>query len=70
MMRVAQPSPRKATALQVVKAVRSAFVGIRRRAAHEHDAVSLMPLQVIVARAIGAAILVASLVLLVRVVTG
>ena len=59
-------TPRKATSLQVVKAVLSAFIGIRKRAAHERDVVTLTPLQVIVAGIIGAVILVLSLVTLVR----
>ena len=46
-------TPRKATALQVAKAVASAFIGIRRRAAHERDVVTVTPLQVIVAGVIG-----------------
>lgn len=62
-------TPRKATPLQVVKAVLSAFIGIRKRAAHERDVVTLTPLQVIVAGIIGAMILVVSLVLLVRYLT-
>ena len=63
-------SPRKATPLQVVKAVLSAFVGIRKRAGHEHDAVTLSPVHVIIAGIIAAVIFVLSLVLLVRFVTG
>lgn len=63
-------SPRKATPLQVAKAVASAFVGIRRRAAHERDVVTITPLQAIVAGLIAAAIFVTSLVLLVRFITG
>jgi len=62
-------SPRKATPLQVAKAVLSAFIGIRKRASHEQDAVTLTPLQVIVAGLIAAAIFVLSLVMLVRFVT-
>ena len=60
---------RKATPLQVVKAVLSAFIGIRKRAAHERDVVTLTPLQVIVAGIIGAVILAVSLVTLVRFIT-
>ncbi len=63
-------SPRKATPLQVAKAVASAFIGIRRRASHERDVVTITPLQAIVAGVIGAAIFVASLVVLVRFVAG
>jgi hypothetical protein len=64
-----QPS-RKASPLQVVKAVLWAFFGIRKRAAHENDAVTITPLQVIVTGIICAAIFVLSLVLLVRHITG
>ena len=70
-MVVSEPvgAPRKATPLQVAKAVLSAFIGIRKRAAHERDVVTITPLQVIIAGLIGAAILVTSLVLLVRYIT-
>jgi hypothetical protein len=61
--------PRKASPLQVVKAVLSAFVGIRKRAAHENDAVSITPVQAIVAGVIAAAVFVLSLVTLVRYLT-
>ena len=60
---------RKATPLQVAKAVLSAFIGIRKRAAHEQDAVSISPAQVIVAGVIAAVIFVLSLVMLVRYIT-
>jgi hypothetical protein len=62
-------SPRKATSLQVAKAVLSAFIGIRKSAAHERDAVTITPAQAIVAGVIAAAIFVLSLVMLVRVIT-
>jgi hypothetical protein len=61
---------RKATPWQVAKAVLSAFIGIRRRAAHEQDAVTLTPAQVIVAGVIAAAVFVLSLVMLVRFIAG
>ena len=60
---------RKATPLQVAKAVLSAFIGIRKRSAHEQDAVTITPVQVIVAGVIAAAIFVLSLVMLVRTIT-
>jgi hypothetical protein len=63
-------SPRKATPLQVAKAVLSAFIGIRKSAAHERDSVTITPVQAIVAGVIGAAIFVLSLVMLVRYITG
>ena len=61
--------PRTATPLQVAKAVFWSFFGIRKRAAHEHDAATLKPAQVIVAGLIGALILVLSLLALVAFVT-
>lgn len=63
-------SQRKASPLQVAKAVLSAFIGIRKRAAHEHDAVTITPLQAIVTGLICAVIFVLSLILLVRYITG
>ena len=70
-MIVAEPAEtrRKATPLQVVKAVLSAFIGIRKGAAHERDIATLTPVQVIVTGIIAAAIFVLCLVLLVRFVT-
>ena len=65
-----EAKPRTATPWQVAKAVFWSFLGIRRRAAHEHDAVTLKPVQVIVAGLIGAVIFVLSLVALVKVITG
>jgi len=68
-MGMAQDPARKASPLQVAKAVLSAFIGIRKRASHEHDAVTITPLQVIVTGIIFAAIFVLSLVMLVRTIT-
>jgi hypothetical protein len=62
--------PRQARPLEVAKAVFWSFLGIRKRAAHEKDAVTLKPAQVIVAGVIGAIILVLSLVTLVSFITG
>ena len=55
-----------ATPLQVIRAVFWSFLGIRRRAEYEKDAVTLKPVQVIVAGIIGALVLVLSLVTLVH----
>ena len=55
-----------ATLPQVIKAVFWSFLGIRRRADYEKDAVRLKPVQVIVAGIIGARVLVLSLITLVR----
>jgi hypothetical protein len=70
LMTEPQQPRRKASPLQVVKAVLWAFFGIRKRAAHENDAVTITPLQVIVTGIICAVIFVLSLVLLVRYITG
>ncbi len=66
LMTEPQHTPRKASPLQVAKAVLSAFIGIRKRAAHEEDAVTITPLQVIITGSICEAIFVASLITLVR----
>jgi hypothetical protein len=69
LMTEAQHAPRKATLLQVAKAVLSAFIGIRKRAAHERDVVTITPLQVIVTGIVFAAIFVLSLIVLVHFIT-
>ena len=63
------PIARKAGPLDVARAVFWSFLGIRKRAAHEKDFVTLKPLQVVIAGIIGAVILVLSIVTLVRFVT-
>ncbi len=68
-MTVAQ-AQKKASPLQVAKAVFWSFLGIRKRRDYETDSVELKPHQVIIAGLIGAAILVASLILLVHLVIG
>ena len=65
-----EPPRRSASPLEVAKAVFWSFLGIRKRAAHENDAVTITPVQVIVAGIIGAAIFVLSLVFLVGQITG
>jgi len=61
---------KKASPLQVAKAVFWSFLGIRKRRDYEADSVQLKPQQVIVAGLIGAALLVLGLILLVRLVIG
>lgn len=61
---------RKASPLQVAKAVFWSFFGIRKRRDYETDSVQIKPHQVIVAGLIGAAVLVLSLILLVHYVIG
>lgn len=60
----------KAGVAQVANAVFWSFFGIRKRSAHEKDAVTITLKQAVIAGIIGAAILVASLVFLVSVITG
>jgi hypothetical protein len=60
---------RTAGPLDVARAVFWSFLGIRKRAAHEKDAVTIRPAQVIVAGIIGAAIFVLTLIVLVRFIT-
>ena len=67
---MAAPAPKKASLQQVARAVFWSFLGIRKRRDYEADSVELSPKQVIIAGLIGAAILVASLLLLVRFIIG
>jgi hypothetical protein len=62
--------PRNAGPFDIAKAVFWAFLGIRKRAAHEKDVVTIKPVQVIVAGIIGAVIFVLTLIMLVRYITG
>ncbi len=63
------PPPRRATALEVVSAVFWSFFGIRKGDAMRRDAVSIKPHQVIIVGVLLAAVLVASLLILVRLIT-
>ncbi|MCC6533232.1 MAG: DUF2970 domain-containing protein [Burkholderiales bacterium] len=55
---------KRASLLQVAKAVGSGFFGVRRRA--DHEAVRISPLQLIIVGVIGAALFVTALLLLVQ----
>ena len=68
--RTGSHEPRRAGPFQVATAVFWSFLGIRKRAAHEKDALTITPVQAIVAGLIGALIFVLSLVVLVRYITG
>jgi len=61
---------KKASPLQVARAVFWSFLGIRKRRDYEVDSVELKPHQVIVAGLVGALVFVAGLILLVRFVIG
>lgn len=62
------PGRQAASPLQVVKAVLSAFLGIRKRS--EHDAVRITPMQVIITGVVCAALFVVTLLTLVRYIVG
>jgi hypothetical protein len=59
---------KKAGPVQVAKAVFWSFLGIRRSADHDRDAVTITPLQIIVAGIIGAALFVLTVIMVVRLV--
>lgn len=63
-------TPRRAGPIQVAKAVFWSFLGIRKRAALDHDAVTITLLQAVIAGIIGAVLLVLSLVFIVSRITG
>ena len=63
-------TPPKASPLTVAKAVFWSFLGIRRKKDDEADSMRLTPVQVIVAGLVGAALLVTSLILLVKFIIG
>jgi hypothetical protein len=60
---------RKAGPLKIAQAVFWSFLGIRKSKDHDQDAVTLTPVQVIVAGIIGAALFVSCLIMLVRMIT-
>ncbi len=59
----------KASAAQVGRAVFWSFIGIRKSSGYEDDVARITPVQAIVAGLIGAALFVASLVMLVKFLT-
>ena len=63
------PTPRPAGFLHVLGAVFWGFLGIRKRAAGERDMVTIKPLHVILAGVLLAAVMVATVLLLVTVIT-
>jgi hypothetical protein len=65
----AAPSPPPATFAQVIGAVFWSFFGVRKGKAMQRDAVTIRPHQVVIVGILIAAILVASLLILVRIIT-
>ncbi len=62
-----ETKPRKATLLQVIRMVFSAFIGIRKRG--EHEKIEVTPAQVIMVGIIAGAAFVATIVSVVRLIT-
>jgi Protein of unknown function (DUF2970) len=65
----APDEPPRAGFFRVLAAVFASFLGIRKKAASERDATSIKPMHVIVAGLLGAAILAAAVLSLVRFIT-
>lgn len=63
-----QKAPRKASFGATVKAVLWAFFGVRKKRDYEKDAAHLNPVHVIIAGIIGAAIFIAGLIGIVKIV--
>ena len=61
--------PQPASFLRVMVAVFWSFFGVRKKAAGEHDMVTIKPVHVVIAGVLGAAILVAVMITLVRFIT-
>lgn len=59
---------RKASLLDVAKAVLWSFIGVRKRKDYDKDSVSITPVQVVVAGIIGGVIFVVGLVMVARLV--
>lgn len=64
------PAARKGSFLQTFRVVAWSFFGVRRSADHAQDLAKVSPVHLVVAGIIGAAMLVATLVLLVKWVVG
>jgi len=65
-----EPTQRKATLRETAGAVFWSFFGVRKRADHEADIARLNPVHVIVMGILGAAIFIATLLIIVKFVVG
>ncbi|AOY91880.1 hypothetical protein BKK79_08790 [Cupriavidus sp. USMAA2-4] len=61
---------RKMSFWQTLRAVFWSFIGLRKGAEHERDMARLNPLHVIIAGLLGAALFIAALIVIVRMVVG
>lgn len=68
MNKIIDNQQKKATVLQIAKAVLAAFMGIRKKSDHEFDAETLTPIQVVIGGLIGGALFVISVLLLVNLI--
>jgi len=66
---MAGEAPRRASILEVVRTVLSAFFGVRRHAAHEQDTRHVSPVQIIIVALVLAAVFIFTLVVIVHLVT-
>jgi hypothetical protein len=66
MMQAVADAPQKASLLQVVQMVLSAFLGIRKRT--DHDKIVVTPVQIVIVAVIAAAMFVGTVVSVVRLV--
>jgi len=66
---MAAEGPRKASFVEVAKAVFWSFFGVRKKKDYVSDSASISPVQVVVAGLVGAALFVLTLVMIVRLVT-
>ena len=66
---VGDPDPPRASFLRVLGAVFASFIGIRKKAAGERDAISIKPWHFVIAGILGAAILATAVLILVRLIT-
>ena len=67
---MAAQTPHKASLLEAVRTVLSAFFGVRRRADHEQDTRHISPVHIIVVAIVLAAFFVITLVTIAHLVTG
>ena len=65
---MAGEAPRRASILEVVRTVLSAFFGVRRRATHEEDTRHVSPVQIIIVAVVLVALFIFTLVAIVNLV--
>jgi hypothetical protein len=66
---MAAPAPRRASFAEVAKAVFWSFFGVRKKKDYESDSARISPVQVVIAGLVGGAVLVLTLVMVVKLIT-